>query len=265
MKKALGRKQNIDNEKWVEVMDNIEEYITKEELDQLTEKTLKEIKQKTRGKKTAYAWSGGKDSLVLGHICERAGIKDSMLGICDLEYPAFIDWINENEPEGLEIINTGQDLEWLAKNPKMLFPKDSKVASRWYSIVQHKAQNQYYKKHKLDILILGRRKADGNYVGKGDNIYTDKKGTTRYSPLSEWSHEMMLAYIHYYQLEMPPIYSWENGYKCGTHPWAARQHTGSIENGWREIYSIDKEIVNGAAEIIESAKEFREGLKHEDS
>ena len=261
MKKILGKKQNISNEEWIKAMGNIEEYVTREELELVVAITLDEIEKTINNKKVAYAWSGGKDSIVLGHICERAGIEDCVLGICNLEYPAFLNWVHKNKPKKLEIINTGQDLDWLAKHQEMLFPQDSKKTARWYSIVQHNAQNKYYKKHDLDILILGRRRADGNYVGKGSNIYTDGKGITRYSPLANWKHEFILAYIHYYKLKVPPIYTWPNGYKCGTHPWAARQYTDDVKNGWEEIYTIDKSIVDKAAEKIESAKLFKEGLK----
>lgn len=80
-------------------------------------------------------------------------------------------------------------------------------------------------------------------------------------PLADWSHEEVLAYIHYYNLVMPPIYDWKNGYLCGTHPWAARQWTGSIENGWKEVYEIEPDIVKEAAKKIPSAKEFLKGLE----
>ena len=98
-------------------------------------------------------------------------------------------------------------------------------------------------------------------MGKGDNIYTNIQGVTRYSPLSAWSHEQVLAYIHYHSLEMPPIYNWKNGCLCGTHPWPARQWTGSMGNAWAEIYEIDSSIVIEAAEHIQSAKKFLESLK----
>lgn len=107
---------------------------------------------------------------------------DSMIGVCNLEYPVFMAWVEANRPEGCEVINTGQDLEWLSKHPEMLFPQDSKTAAQWFSIVQHRAQRLYFKAHKLDSIILGRRRADGNYVGRKSNIYTDVKGITRFSP-----------------------------------------------------------------------------------
>lgn len=254
--KLLGRKQNIKNEDWLEAIANIESTVSKKELDSITDKTVKDIKAKVKNKKSAYAWSAGKDSIVLGHICEKAGINDCMIGVCNLEYPAFMKWIQDNKPSGCEIINTGQDLDWLTRHPDMLFPLDSKAAGQWFHIVQHAAQAQYFKKHSLNTIILGRRRADGNYVGRGSNIYTDGRGITRFSPLDRWTHEQILAYIHYYGLSIPPIYGWPNGYLCGTHPWPARQWTGSTENGWREVYSIDPSIVVAAAGKIESARHF---------
>lgn len=184
----------------------------------MVEKTVKDIKKKTKGKKAAYAWSGGKDSLVLGEICQWAGITPCVLVISNLEYKAFTEWVEEHKPPELSVINTGQDMKWLAAHPNMLFPQDSKFAAQWFQIVQHRGQTKYYKEHDLDMLLLGRRRVDGNYVGRGDNIYTNGQGVTRYSPMSDWTHEQVLAYIHYYNLEMPPIYDWKNGYLCGTHP-----------------------------------------------
>lgn len=261
MGNVLGRKQRIKNSDWTDTFGKIEQLVPKKELDRLVEKTVKEIEKKTRGKKAAYAWSGGKDSLVLGEICQQAGIIPCVLVICNLEYPAFTEWVKTHEPQELSIINTGQDMKWLAAHPQMLFPQGSRLAARWFQIVQHKGQAKYYKERGLDMLLLGRRRADGNYVGKGDNIYTDRQGITRYSPVSEWSHEQVLAYIHYYNLEMPPIYEWKNGFLCGTHPWPARQWTGSVENAWAEIHEIDSSVVTEAAEHIQSAKDFLKGLE----
>lgn len=253
---VLGRKQRINNSDWIDTFGKIEQLVTKKELDQLVEKTVKEIKKRTKGKKSAYAWSGGKDSLVLGEICRMAGISLCVLVICNLEYKAFIEWADLHKPQELSVINTGQDMEWLAAHPHMLFPQDSKHAAQWFHIVQHRGQAKYYKEKQLDIMLLGRRRADGNYVGKGDNIYTNRQGVARYSPLSEWTHDQILAFIHYYSLAMPPIYGWKNGYLCGTHPWPARQWTGSVENAWAEIYEIDSSIVHQAAGYIQSAKDY---------
>ena len=253
---SLGRKQHISNEAWLEAVATIEQTVSKKEIDDLTAKTVESIKAAVDGKNAAYAWSAGKDSIVLASLCEMAGVTKSMMGVCDLEYPAFMEWVKAHKPAGCDIINTHQDLDWLAAHPEMLFPKNSAVAGKWFSIVQHRAQRIYVKTQNIDILILGRRIADGNYVGRKSNIYTDRNGVTRYSPMSAWSHEHILAFIHYNHLALPPIYGWKNGYTCGTHPWPARQWTGGIENGWREVYDIDPTVVAAAAEKIGSARIF---------
>jgi len=256
MSSTLRKKQRVKNEEWIEALKKIENIISKEELNKKVEQTVKEIKETTKEKNVSFAWSGGKDSLVLENICYMAGIKACVLVVSNLEYQAFLQWVDKHKPAELEIINTKQDLEWLKSHQQMLFPQKSNVAAQWFHIVQHRGQAKYFKEKKLDMLLLGRRRADGNYVGKGSNIYTDGKGVTRYSPLANWSHEEILAFIHYYNIEMPPIYDWHNGYLCGTHPWAARQWTGSVENGWKEVYEIEPEIVKEAAKVIESAKIF---------
>ena len=131
---ALGRKQRISNDAWLEAMTNIEKSVPKKDLDSKVRQTVKDIKEKTDGKNVAYGWSAGKDSIVLGKICEKAGIKKCVLAVCNLEYPAFEVWAKENAPEGLTIVNTGQDIEWLKSHPEMIFPKDAKTAATWFKM-----------------------------------------------------------------------------------------------------------------------------------
>ncbi|MBH8609321.1 phosphoadenosine phosphosulfate reductase family protein [Thermoactinomyces sp. CICC 10521] len=253
----LGKKQAISNDDWLRAMQQIEERVSKAEIDSLIDRTVEDVHKNTKGQNVAFGWSGGKDSLALQFVMEQAGIEACVFAMSNLEYPAFIQWVNDHRPPQLEIINTGQDLKWLAKNLHMLFPQDAQTAAKWFKIIQHRAQELYVQRHQLDMIILGRRKADGNYTGKaGANLYTNKKGITRYSPLRDWKHEHVLGLIHYYHIPLPPIYQWPNGFKVGTGCWPARQYTGSIRQGWREVYSIDPSIVQEVATLIPSAREF---------
>lgn len=256
MKRMLGRKQTSPNSKWIEAMDRIEELVSREELEKAVATAVENIKTMSQGKNVAYAWSGGKDSIVLSSICRAAGVKNCMFAHTDLEYPVFLEWCLKNKPEHCEVIHIEYGLDWLSKHENMLFPKGRELQN-WYKIVQRAAFTKYFFDHNLDMIIVGHRKADGNIVGP-DGTIRKGSGEVRYSPLADWSHEMILAYLHYNNIELPPIYKWENGFKCGTHPWPSRMHTGSIENGWREVYNIDPEIVKGAAEKIKSARHFLE-------
>lgn len=50
----LGRKQSVrNNEDWKNALDHIEETVSKKELDSLVKKTVKDIKEKCKGKKAA--------------------------------------------------------------------------------------------------------------------------------------------------------------------------------------------------------------------
>ena len=253
---AIGRKQRTVEADWLNAIGNISQTVSRAHIDSLVARTANDILNKTEGKKAAYSWSGGKDSIALQKVCEVAGITDCVFVYCDLEYKQFMDWIKEHKPENCQMINTHQDMVWLVKHPEMLFPQDASTAGKWFKIVQHTGQEKYYKEHSLDMIILGRRRADGNFVGRGDNIYTNARGITRFSPLADWTHEEVLACIYYFDLPLPPIYGWKNGYLCGTHNWAERQWTGSIQNGWKEVYDIEPEIVVEASKYFPSAKEF---------
>ena len=255
----LSIKQASRNSDWLEAMAAIEQIVPFPALKKRAGETLKRIRKATEGRKTAYAWSAGKDSIVLGHLCEQAGITDSMIAVCNLEYPAFMAWVENNKPQGCQVMNSGQDLAWLQKHPNMLFPRNSALTGRWFSIVQHKLQSDYFREHNLDMLLLGRRRADGNYTGK-DGLYTNGQGVTRFSPLYDWPHEYILAYIHYHQLALPPIYQWQDGFVRGTHPWPARTGTNSEEQGWQEVYAIDPGIVEQAADYLPGAAAFLKGV-----
>ncbi len=256
MKTILGRKQRIPNERWQEALDQIEELVSPAELENAVKAVKADIRKRTRGKKAAYCWSGGKDSLVLSDICRQVGIIDCMFAHTELEYPAFLGWCLSNLPEGCEVISTGQNLDWLSRHPEMIFPK-GKELNAWYSGVQRAAFTKYFFDHQLDMILVGHRKADGNVCGK-DNVIRKNSGEVRYSPLADWPHEMILAYIHYHQLQLPPIYGWKNGFRCGTHPWPSRMYMEDLHQGYSEVWEIDPEIIREAAEKIESARAFLE-------
>lgn len=263
MKTIIGKKQTSDNAAFVRAWQSIEELVSRDEAAALVEETAEKIRRETAGKRAGYAWSGGKDSLALQYVCEKAGVTDCVLGIAkELEYPAFLEWVGANKPAGLRIWNNDKlTMQWLANHPEMLFPQKSTQAARWFSIIQHRAQAWFFRELDLDVIILGRRTQDGNHTGGG--IYTDGKGVTRFSPIMDWKHEQVLAVIHYFMgRNMPPIYDWENGFVVGTGVFAARQYCKSVREGWEKAYGIDPSVVVRASEHISSAKEYLNSIKY---
>lgn len=254
------RKQSLSHEDFAAIRERAVAEITRAEIDAKIDRAVEDIRSFCAGKNAAYAWSGGKDSIALGLVAELAGVKECVFGMCDLEYPAFLAWVTAHMPYRLEVVNTGLDLDWLAAHPDMLFPQHADIAAQWFSKVQHTAQRRFYRDRGLEVIILGRRRTDGNFVGRGGQNHYEADGIVRFSPIADWSHADIFAAIDHYRLPMPPIYDWPRGYRCGTHPWAARQWCKSTEDGWREINIIDPSVVRFAASRIPSAAEFLERL-----
>lgn len=248
----LTRKQDLTREAWQTASQHIEAIRPHKPFMTFVNDTLDRIKTTSAGKRVAYAWSGGKDSIALQWLMQEAGITNSMIALTNLEYPDFEAWIRDHQPDNLTIHRTEHDWNWLSQNPARIFPQNSKDAAIWYRTVQHKEQADYYRTQNLDAIILGRRTQDGNYVGRGgSNTYTNKQGITRWSPIAHWKHEDIIALITYKNLSLPPIYDYPRGYIVGTTPWPARTGTNPDPNhphyGWHETHQISPELVQTAA------------------
>lgn len=258
MKRVLGRKKSISNTAWLSAVQNIESLITHEEVELREEQAIERIYacvSKYGAGNLAYGWSGGKDSIVLTHLCNAAGVSRGVFGTCSLEYPSFLQWVNENIPEGVEPEDSGRDIHWLARHMDMLFPTTSAMMAKWYAVTHHRSQRSYYKRNKLSGMILGRRDIDGNQTHGGEMV--DREGRVWISPIFDWEHEVVLGCIHYRKIPAPPIYAWKNGYWEGTHLWPMRSGKGRDHRTvWGEIYEIDKDAVHYAASLIDEAKEF---------
>lgn len=248
----LGRKQSIpDLATWQAALEQADQRFPDDRLDALLNQTVTEVRNYAQGRRIAYGWSGGKDSLALQAVMDASGIHDGVLVISDLEFPAMLAWATDHMPDGLTVLSTGQNHQWLREHPEMLFP-EGRYGTQWFRVVQHAGQRTYFKDRRLDAIALGRRRADGNYVGRGGaeaggNIYTDRHGVTRWSPLADWSHEATLALLKRMRVTLPPCYQWPRGFQVGTGSWPARQWAGSRERGWAEVWQIDPDVVREAA------------------
>lgn len=254
---TLARKQGLrDQAAWHAAIARSRDEWPDQRLDALITNTVADIRDTTRGRRAAYAWSGGKDSLALAHVAELAGIHDCVLAISALEFPEFLVWVTDHMPDGLTVVSTGQDLAWLADHPRMLFPQGV-YGPRWFSIVNHRGQERYFRDQHLDVLLLGRRTVDGNYTGPaGRNIYTNARGITRYSPLADWPHEAVFALIEREHIALPPCYGWPRGFQVGTGSWPARQWTESVDHGFGEVWRIDPDVIREAAGMLPAAAEW---------
>lgn len=265
----LGRKQSSKNEDWLYAWNNVAKIVSEEHIRQITNQVIQRIKAviSLNGfKRIAYAWSGGKDSIVLYDILQRSGIDrlGGVLALYEHEFPAFIDWIGENAPADVQIVKTNAFTDdFLNKNPEYLFPmetkyKDAYLPPRW------KVQNGYIKENQVDCMIMGRRLADGNLCGKREHGFvTNSKAGAKFNPLADWSHEEILAYLQYNQLWLPPTYFYENGFQAGTQAWTEKRRiNGHFFETFDLLMSIDPRIVESVRGRLEIADEYLEYKKN---
>ena len=257
----LGRKQSSDHQDWLETWDWIRAHPDHKTAAALVDEAASRVRRRLAGvDRAAYGWSGGKDSIGLQVVMEAAGVTDAVMVISALEYPAFLAWATDHMPWGLHVqLQTAVSIEWLAANPKMLFPTDSATAGKWFAKIQHSGQRIYAAQHGIQVMMLGRRLGDGNQVGTylpGTGWERTSRGVTRYSPIADWTHEDLLNVIVCNQRDLPPCYTWPRGFRVGTGAWPARQWTRSRQHGWSEVLSIDPQVVENAARYgIPGAKE----------
>lgn len=228
-----------------------------DQLDELVARTVAAIRHETRarGRRVGYAWSGGKDSQVLAWLMTRAGVHHSVLAVTTgLEFPAMRAWHAEHQPSGCTVIAQPLDLGWLADHPKMLFPQRH-YGVAWVSLVSRRAQAIFFHREALDLLAVGTRRAQRQYVGSAGcrDRYLNAAGVTRWSPIADWTDAQIEALIAREKLAVAPFYGWPRGAAVGPVPWPARQHTRSLEHGFDECWAIDAQVVRDAAQVIPAA------------
>lgn len=265
MRKVLPVKYLMKNEAVWEVWNNIQMYVTREEIEEAICAAVAEIKRVLHFYPNAgYGWSGGKDSIALQVVLERVGEIKNVTGCTQVEFPVQDAWVLKNRPAKNEIIrNPDVTLSWLRDHPKRLFPKSANPF--WTRISTRRAQYIYQDRHTPDLLILGRRRIDGNiiYSHPPFDIHVERKHNMRqYSPLRSWTHEMVLATIKYFYGEenIPPYVHFPNGWVNGDGAWAGMLFPTKHE-GWEYVYKIDPGIVKRAALQLPSAGKFLQTRK----
>lgn len=261
----LGRKQRLaDPAAWLAAMEHARHTVPDPELDELIDRAVDAVTRAARTSRVAYAWSGGKDSQALRHVMALAGVHECVLGMsAGLEWPAMLRWHTDHMPPDCTVVAAPLDLAWLRTRPAMLFPQGAH-GPRWFSLIQHRAQRRYFRAERLDLLALGRRRSDGNYVGPpGSDRYTDRHGVTRWSPLADWPHEAVFALMHRENLPLPPCYGWPRGFQVGTGPWPARQWTRNFDHGFTECWTIDADVIRQAAAELPAAADWMRRTGHQ--
>ena len=254
----LKSKKHNTEEEWRRAYRSARSIVSQSEINEKIIRAVKLIKKETQGKKAFYCWSGGKDAQALRVICELAGITECVMGAPakELEYPTFNDFIDKHKPNGLHIVRTKIDLDYLEENPEMLFPTEFKYDEKWADIYIRAPWYDYCKEKGAEVIILGNRTQDGNICGKGGVYY--KGELKKVCPMYDFTHEDVFAILQWYNKALPPQYWYKDGFKYGSHPWAKRtaMYSKNKETPMWELMEIDPTIIPTYARRLTLLREF---------
>lgn len=262
---TLKKKQVIkDNREWIDAFNGCQSVVSLEHIKHIEAQAIENIRYvATLYKKICSGWIAGKDSIVLNHILIKAGIAFTPImwrGVN--EWACMKEWISHNKPSNIIFETIDKfDFPFLEKHPDYLFCRGNTrqllMSEKW------KRQNSDIRKHGFDLFIVGRRIKDGNQCGSKDSGYiVGKRDYDVFAPLAEWTHEEMLAYIKYNNIELPPFYSFPHGFLIGSiamGEWTEYAALNKTETEvWDEIYSIEPDTVINAAKHLTAAKKYLE-------
>jgi 3'-phosphoadenosine 5'-phosphosulfate sulfotransferase (PAPS reductase)/FAD synthetase len=200
------------------------------------------------------AFSGGKDSVAVSkYVREELGLKLPHVAVVNLEldYEEHIKFIHNycyknNIDLRLQILKN-RGIDYVKQNPKFIFPFDSKIKGEWFRKFQQYGIKKYAKDNGYNLIIYGRRIADGNNIKK--EYYKTADGLSHYFPLRDWSNE----HTQFYILNEPhtPIYNTPEGYRRGTHTInIANEYNGTDELGLNLVRSINEDKAKIVEELL---------------
>lgn len=247
-KYVLGPKIKTSFEQFYDVWQHIEDYVSLDECIAKVEEAVEYTRKMAVGKRCGYGWSGGKDSIALQVVMERAGIHHSVMCTCPEESPIFLQWILDNKPKECYIYSDETiTKEFLLAHTDRFFQQNS--PAWWYKYVPWNGLRDLQKRYNLDVLFLGRRTNDNNY---GEKAYRSKLvDCLQVSPIVDWRHEDVLACVHYFKNDnLPPLYS----QPCLGMPEPVFWF--ETKGGWPEVKELYPELLPSIARYFPEAREL---------
>ena len=199
-----------------------------------------------------YAWSGGKDSIALEVVMERAGIERGVICACPLDFDDFVSWARDHRPAGVVTQDVGWlNEDWLLENPEFLFCNrpgvDGRLGARFTTYHHRDPLRRAYEHMGAGVMFTGRRSQDKN--AKADPAKPTKSGYRYCNPIFDWNHEEVMAAIQYAGKVLPACYHrYPGGWYDGPTSWPARTfHHPAPERAWAETYRIAPALVSALA------------------
>ncbi|MEG1256638.1 MAG: phosphoadenosine phosphosulfate reductase family protein [Clostridium sp.] len=168
-----------------------------------------EFQNKQADKRNIIAFSGGKDSIVLKHLIQRAGIEcEFIYSQTSVDPPELIYYIREHHKDVKfqsygKFKDTQQTITMWNLIPRKLMPP-SRMVRYCCDFMKERTGEEG------DTVFLGVRWAEGSKRSK-QSMVGFWKGKTVVRPMIEWTDEDIWEYIHKYNLPYCKLY--DQGFK----------------------------------------------------
>jgi 3'-phosphoadenosine 5'-phosphosulfate sulfotransferase (PAPS reductase)/FAD synthetase len=187
------------------------------------------------------AFSGGKDAIVVAHMCGLVGIRDA---VCETSFYM--------EKQKHCVIKTASDLglnarfmsslsdDWLRKHREIIFSNDTKIRSWTFSARQQSTVKKHANRYKYDCQIFGRRTQENSVKS---TLYKTEAGLQCH-PIRDWTEKDVWDYFAKHGIRIPWIYGTRFGQLEGNAPFYTlkEKDMGSIDNCWALIESLDPKL-----------------------
>lgn len=200
------------------------------------------------------AYSGGKDSLVVAHIIQQAGLMPSIhSAVCETSF------YMQRQLEDIQdiaqaftcdvIYKDSLDWSWLRQHPEVVFSNDPTIRGWSFAQRHQKSVADYAREHKADAIVFGRRTQENTVPS---HLYY-RKQVQHWSchPIREWTTDDVWEYIQLYNVRVPWIYSNDFGKHAGNAPFYTlrARSMGGVDQAWDLITSLDPTITKERMEM----------------
>ena len=186
------------------------------------------------GKKILLAFSGGKDAIATAIYLQENNIQFDSICETSFYFPEQLKSIKDTANKlGIDVTyKCSLSDDWLVKNKKLIFSKNSEINKWGYAVRQQRTVLKHAVENGYDVTAYGRRTQENN-VPK--IMYNTKKGI-QFHPLRNHKLDDVLSMIKNRGIEMPFIYGTTFGKIANNAPFyvllhATKEHI-SINKAW---------------------------------
>lgn len=198
------------------------------------------------------AFSGGKDSIVVGHIMGKLGHTDAMSETSFNFERQIGDFKRSSDQLGLDTEwRVSLSWEWLERNQHFILP-DRSLIQPWNAARQQRTVRVHAKERGYEGIIYGRRTEENTVP---DVTYQTKEGLWHHHPLKEWTTGEVWAYIQRHGLHFPDLYNHRIGQSQGNCPYVPLP-PAELHDPFGAIHDYDPTVVPRFAEFHEPAQRW---------